>query len=299
MTTSINPAHETRLLSRSNSLQAYTSHSAPGYIQANLLILPSRHAKDFHNLCTLNPIPCPLLAHSTRPGDFSAFTSCIPSIPSSALAQDLDIRTDVPYYNIYENGSPSHSKVPSIEEYWKEDHVAFLIGCSYSFDSALRTAGLTPPHMKYPRNVSMYLSNIPLTPAGIFQSSKMVVSMRMFRKHDLARVREITSKFGITHGGPVAWGWEGARRIGVQDVGKVDWGDGPLDGDGEIVVQSKEGEGEDDEYVPVFWGCGVTPQEAVMRAGKGIEGVVMGHSPGYMAVLDVRNEDILGLEPEV
>lgn len=129
----------------------------------------------------------------------------------------------------------------------------------------------------------------------------MVVSMRMFRNKDIEQVRAITGKFGVTHGGPVAWGWDGARRIGVEDVNRVDWGDGPLDGEGEgVVVQSKEmeeeGKGEDDEYVPVFWGCGVTPQEAVMRAGEGIEGTVIGHSPGYMAVLDVKNEEILGVE---
>ncbi|KAL7818211.1 hypothetical protein V8C44DRAFT_320522 [Trichoderma aethiopicum] len=61
----------------------------------------------------------------------------------------------------------------------------------------------------------------------------------------------------------------------------------------ERLLRKGEVDGEDgeDEEVPVFWGCGVTPQEAVMRAG--LEGVVMAHAPGHMLVLDARDEDIL------
>ena len=78
-----------------------------------------------------------------------------------------------------------------------------------------------------------------------------------------------------------------ARGAGDWDhgVNRVDWGDAPVLPNGEKVVH---GEG---ECIPVFWGCGVTPQEAVMRAK--IPGMVMGHQPGYMLVLDVREEDVL------
>jgi len=109
----------------------------------------------------------------------------------------------------------------------------------------------------------------------------MVVSMRPYRTEDIEEVRRITRQFGVTHGEPVAWGWDGAKTLGVEDVLRPDWGDVPQD--------LKEG---DEGLVPVFWGCGVTPQEAVMRAK--IPGVVMGHAPGHMLVMDARDWDVGG-----
>lgn len=109
--------------------------------------------------------------------------------------------------------------------------------------------------------------------------------MRMYSPQDLQAIRSITRPFVATHGEPVAWGWDGARAIGVEDVNRVDWGDAPVLPSGEAVVH---GQG---EWIPVFWGCGVTPQEAVMRAE--IPGTVMGHEPGYMLVLDVKEEEVL------
>ena len=47
--------------------------------------------------------------------------------------------------------------------------------------------------------------------------------------------------------------------------------------------------------MPVFWGCGVTPQLAVMSANS--KGVVMGHAPGHMIVLDVKEEDVFNVSP--
>lgn len=139
----------------------------------------------------------------------------------------------------------------------------------------------------------MYRTTLPLSPAGIFGDAKMVVSMRFYRKSQIQQVRDITGEFGITHGGPVAYGWDAANEIGVEDVNRPDWGDEPVDGEGKVVDRVEE-EGQEDGYVPVFWGCGVTPQEAVMRAK--VPGVVIGHSPGYMVVLDVTDEEIVGLE---
>lgn len=114
--------------------------------------------------------------------------------------------------------------------------------------------------------------------------------MRFYRASQVERVRDITRPFVATHGEPVAWGWDGAERIGVRDVNVWDWGDGPVSGEGER-VERREEEGREDGWVPVFWGCGVTPQEAVVQAG--IEGCVVGHQPGYMVVLDVREEDVV------
>jgi uncharacterized protein YcsI (UPF0317 family) len=282
---------EARLQSQTNKWDAPTCGTAPGYLQANLIVLPSQFAKDFEILCARNPVPCPLLASSASPGDFKTFKSHVPGVPDGKIAAGIDIRTDAARYNLYVDGKLSEPMIKSIEPHWDDsDHVAFLIGCSYSFENALSIAGLTPAHLAHGRNVPMYRTNISLCPAGAFRGSTFVVSMRMYRASEVERVREITRPYIATHGEPVAWGWDGTRDLGIKDVNIPDWGEVPIVEDGREVVQSEE-EGKEDGFVPVFWGCGVTPQEAVMRAE--IPGVVMGHSPGYMVVLDVKEEDVL------
>jgi uncharacterized protein YcsI (UPF0317 family) len=217
--------------------------------------------------------------------------SHIPGVPSESIAVGLDIRTDIPRYNIYTDGNLSKEFVHSVEEYWDpSDHVAFMIGCSYSFENALTAAGIPPAHMLHGRSVPMYRSNIPLCPAGMFKGSTYVVSMRLYRASEVERVRDITRPYVTTHGEPVAWGWGGMKAIGITDINEFQWGEGPIDADGLDVLQSAE-EAKVDGLVPVFWGCGVSPQEAVMKAA--IPGVVIGHTPGHMLVMDVREDDVL------
>ena len=278
---------EARQLCRANVWDAATSGIAFGYLQANLIVLPSRIANDFSLLCARNPVPCPLLASTVAPGDFNNFTSHIPGISDKDIASEIDIRSDVSRYNVYIDGELREQAVNSIERQWDEnDHVAFLIGCSFSFESALSAAGLPPPHMLHGRNVTMYRTNIPLCPAGVFVGSTYIVSMRLYRSSEVEEVRNITRPCVATHGEPIAWGWEGMRAIGINDINKFDFGDAPVAGDGSYVVQTVE-ETKVDGLVPVFWGCGVTPQEAVMRAK--IPGTVMGHAPGYMVVTDGKS----------
>ncbi|USW54192.1 Putative D-glutamate cyclase, hydro-lyase [Septoria linicola] len=220
------------------------------------------------------------------------------------MAQDLclqvsvDIRRllcraelDASRYNVYVDGKLQEPNIPNVESFWRNDHLAFLIGCSYSFESALTKAGLTPPHGIHGRNVTMYRSNIPFCPAGVFTQSTFVVSMRMYRSSQVERVRDITRPYVATHGEPVAWGWSGADSIGVHDVNAIHWGDTPVTAEGDAVNREAE-EAKQDAYVPVFWGCGVTPQEAVMRAH--IPGITIGHAPGSMILLDVKEDDVLG-----
>ncbi|KAF8537887.1 hypothetical protein BDD12DRAFT_917891 [Trichophaea hybrida] len=152
----------------------------------------------------------------------------------------------------------------------EENHIAFLIGCSFSFEGALQEAGLTPRHVETGRNVSMYATTRALNPAGVFTGGQ-----------DIERVRNITKRFGRMHGEPIAWGWNAVRELGIKDLSKPEWGER---------VELKEGE------VPVFWGCGVTPQVAVMAAGEKVEGTVMAHSPGHMLVLDVTEGEFFGGE---
>jgi uncharacterized protein YcsI (UPF0317 family) len=149
MVTVMARAYEARLKFRSGPLSAQTSNMAPGHIQANLLVLPSAAARDFHDLCARNPVPCPLLAMSSQAGEPHLFDNPL------AFSHEVDIRTDVPKYNIYESGKLVTTKT-DISDEWTDDHVAFLIGCSFSFESALGKAGLPCRHWEERRNVPMY-----------------------------------------------------------------------------------------------------------------------------------------------
>ncbi|KAJ4861084.1 hypothetical protein T069G_06072 [Trichoderma breve] len=302
MNTSIVTGQQARLVSRNNkSHKAGTSGLAPGYLQANLIILPSRYANDFRNLCARNPVPCPLIAESATKGCDNAVISHIDKVRGDEiLGEGCDIRRDAPHYMVYKDSKLEKSHCNDVVAEWTDDHVAFLIGCSYSFETALAAVGLPPRQLLLGRNVPMYRTTLRLCPSGVFQGGTYVVSMRPYKRRDVERVREITRRFGATHGEPLDWGWEAVERLGIRDIDGPEWGDAPMDVDGKRAFgetkKQKRSENKDDkdeedeEEIPVFWGCGVTPQEAVMRAG--LEGVVMAHAPGHMLVLDARDEDL-------
>jgi uncharacterized protein YcsI (UPF0317 family) len=118
-----------RLAARTGEFKGPTAGVAPGYVQGNLAILPGALAGDFLRFCHLNPKPCPLLAASS-PGDFR--------LPS--LADDLDIRTDLPRYRVFQQGELVDEPA-DIRAYWRDDLVAFVLGCSFSFEEALTCMG--------------------------------------------------------------------------------------------------------------------------------------------------------------
>ncbi|CAK7215348.1 hypothetical protein SBRCBS47491_002452 [Sporothrix bragantina] len=276
-----------RQAARANEYTNSTSGVAPTYLQANLLVLPSRYADDFRNLCARNPVPCPLIAESATPGDFSRLVSHLPSVDSGKLAGSLDLRTDCPRYNVYKDSQLIKAGVPDVASEWTPDHVAFLVGCSQSFESALERAGLLIRHSVQDRTVPMYRSNIPLNAAGVFSGSTYTVSMRPFPLKDIERVRSISRAYHATHGEPVAWGWDAVARLGIADIDQVQWGQPPLTEDGQPLGTVFG----DEDNVPVFWGCGVSTQEAVMKAP--LEGTVLAHFPGCMLVMDCGEDDVL------
>ncbi|KAL2427043.1 hypothetical protein ABEF95_007365 [Exophiala dermatitidis] len=278
-----------RLSARSGEYTSQTSGAAPTFVQANLIVLPSDYASDFRLLCKRNPVPCPLLAESEEVGNWDQLQSWIPGLTGNQIAKDLDIRHDIPKYMVYENGILTNSHCMNVAAEWTDDHVAFLIGCSYSFEAALAAAGLIPTHMAHKRNVPMYRTCIPLCPAGVFKRTTYVVSMRPYRRRDIEQVREITRPYVATHGEPIDWGWDAVARLGIQDISQPEYGEAPVGIDGSPLVEGM-GTG-DDELVPVFWGCGVTPQEAIRSAKP--EGTVIAHAPGHMLVLDIRDWDII------
>lgn len=282
-----------RLAARSRTYTTQTSGVAPTYLQANMIVLPSRYATDFRLLCQRNPVPCPLLAESKIVGSWSQLKSWVPGVSGDRMAADVDLRRDVPKYMVYRDGVLAKLHCADVLEEWsQDDHVGFLIGCSFSFETALTAQGLVPAHVVHDRNVPMYRTKIPLCPAGVFRGATYVVSMRPYRRSEVERVRDITRPYVATHGEPIDWGWHAVERLGIEDLSKPEYGDCPVAIDGLPFhrVQPTESDGEDD-LVPVFWGCGVTPQEAIRQVG--LEGTVIGHAPGHMLLLDIRDWDII------
>src|SRR3954468_9362313 len=119
-----------RLAARSGQFKGATAGLAPGYVQGNLAILPGALAGDFLRFCQLNPKPCPLLA-SSAPGDWR--------LPR--LAEDLEIRTDLPRYRVWRDGTILDEPT-KLRRWWRDDLVSFVIGCSFSFEEALVEAGI-------------------------------------------------------------------------------------------------------------------------------------------------------------
>ncbi len=254
----VNAGHAARLRVRAGVATGPTAGLAPGFVQANLAILPADLAHDFLRFAHANPKPCPVLAVSEA-GD--------PRLP--ALASDLDIRTDLPRYRVWRDGVLTDEPT-DIRDFWRDDLVSFAIGCSFSFEAALVEAGLELRHLSCGSNVPMWRTNIACVPAGRF-AGPMVVSMRPFRPADAIRAIQITSRFPAVHGAPVHVGLPEA--IGISDLARPDYGDA-------VPVRADE--------LPVFWACGVTPQ-AVIAAAK--PAFCITHAPGSMLVTDLVNAD--------
>ena len=245
-----------RLAARSGSFTGVTAGLAPGCVQGNVCILPKAFAGDFRSYCERNPKPCPLIGVS-EPGD--------PRLPE--LGQDLDIRSDVPRYRVFRGGVIA-SEVTDIRDLWTKDMVAFVIGCSFSFEEALIAEGVPLRYVAEGRNVAMYLTSIETEPSGPFRGP-MAVSMRPLTPANAERAVKITSRYPRAHGAPVHIGKP--ELIGIADL------DRPYAGD-RIEVRPDE--------LPVFWACGITPHAAVLAAKPPL---CITHAPGHMLVTDVKN----------
>ncbi|MHA6327242.1 putative hydro-lyase [Roseivivax sp. CAU 1753] len=242
---------------RSGQYLSHTAGLGQGFLQANLAILPERYALDFMRYCQRNPKPCPISGVSD---------TGVPLMVT--LGRGIDIRTDVPAYNIYRDGKLSGS-APDISNLWQDDFVAFALGCSFTFEHALMNAGIPVWHIENDTTVPMFRSNIETVPAGPF-GGKMVVSMRAIREDQVALAVEVSRRFPAAHGAPVHWG--DPAQIGLANLSRPDWGD---------PAPVPEG------HVPVFWACGVTPQVAIERARLPI---CITHKPGHMLVTDVPED---------
>ncbi len=251
------PAAAVRAAIRNASYAGHTAGLAAGKLQCNLAILPEECALDFLRFCQRNPKPCPIVGVGDS-GD--------PTLPT--LGHDIDIRTDVPKYRIFRNGGLSE-EVTDITNVWTDDLVTVALGCSFTFENALLHNGIPVRHVESGLNVPMFRTNIDLVPAGRF-GGKMVVTMRPIPSAQVERAREISRRFPQAHGAPIAAG--DPADIGILDLAHPDWGD---------PVEIKSGE------VPVYWACGVTPQNVLLDAGLPI---CITHSPGHMLISDVAED---------
>ena len=236
-----------------------TSGLCPGFAQANLAVLPKAYAYDFLLFAQRNPRACPLLEVTDTGSRFLR-----------EIAPGADLATDLPRYRLYENGALT-GEYTDVARFWRDDLVSFLIGCSFSFEGDLLAADVPVRQIEEGKNVPMYDTNIPCAPAGIFRGN-MVVSMRPVPYALVPKAVQITAAMPRVHGAPVHIGDPAA--IGIADLSRPDYGDAVTVRDGEV---------------PVFWPCGVTPQNAIMRSKPSF---AITHAPGHMLISDVKNVNL-------
>lgn len=251
--------HPLRLAFRRGLEVVSTARLAPGYVQGNLVILPSAYAKDFEAYCRANPRPCPLLGVSEKGN---------PRLPG--LGRDLDVRTDLPRYRVWRDGRLA-GEPQDIVDVWTGDCVAFVLGCSYSFEQALVEAGIRLKHWERGENSPFYSTRLDTVAVGPFHG-KMMVSMRALPVSDIEKAVSITARYPTVHGAPIHIGDPAA--IGIRDLAQPDGGQPMEVAPGEL---------------PVFWACGVTPENAIANARPPL---CITHKPGAMVVTDLLNKSL-------
>jgi uncharacterized protein YcsI (UPF0317 family) len=251
---------EARASCREGRWRSPTAGLARGFVQANLAVVPREAAFDLLLFCQRNPKPCPVI-EVLEPGRTEP--TCAPG---------ADLRTDLPRYRVFRDGRLEEEPT-DVSRHWGDDLVAFLIGCSFSFEEALFAAGVPLRHVERGCNVPMYRTSIPCAPAGRF-AGPLVVSMRPIPAALVPTAVQVSARFEKVHGAPVHVG--APEALGISDLARPDYGD-PVD--------VRPGE------LPVFWACGVTSQEVVLASRIAF---CITHSPGHMFVTDLENAKLFG-----
>lgn len=248
-----------RALIRAGEWTGQTAGLAGGHVQANLVILPMEDAEDFRVFCERNPKPCPVL-------DITEAGSPVPV----KIAPDADVRTDLPRYRVYAHGELVDEPF-DIASYWRDDLVAFLLGCSFTFEHGLVEAGVPLRHIERGLGVPMYRTNRECQPSGRFRGP-LVVSMRPIPESLVPLAIQSTARYPAVHGAPVHTG--NPEKLGITDIMQPDWGDPPVVEDGDV---------------PVFWACGVTPQAVAIESKPAF---MIAHAPGHMFISDLTVADL-------
>lgn len=242
---------------RQNKYTGVTSGLAKGYAQANLVVIEDTFASSFERFCRKNNKACPLL-EIVGPNSYT----------TQFLAKNADLRRDLPQYKIFKYGKIVDIKYDIVDLY-RPNFVFFLIGCSFTFENALIENGIELKHIKESKNVSMYNTNIPLISEGIFKGN-LVVSMRPIKYNRVVDAAIITAHYPHMHGTPIHIGYP--ELIGIHCLERVDYGDSVEVGNDEI---------------PVFWACGVSPQNVLLNAKLP---VAITHVPGHMFITDLEHD---------
>ncbi|NNG01159.1 MAG: DUF1445 domain-containing protein [Desulfobacteraceae bacterium] len=228
-----------------------------GYVQSNLAIVPKEYAFEFMLFCYRNPQPCPVI-DLTEPGN--------PHPP--LLAPEADIRTDLPRYKVFKDGALVDEPT-DIKNYWRDDLVSFLLGCSYSFEWSLSAA-----RIEY-RLIGVYTSNIQCLPVGRF-AGPIAVTLRLIKGTAAAvRAVQISSRMPAVHGKPLHIG--NPEAIGINDIYNADLFHHP-----DVSPQTPD-------EIPVYWGCGITPQLIALQAKLPL---MITHWGGHMFVTDRQVENL-------
>ena len=196
-------AQRARLSIRAGEHTGPTAHLAPGCVQANLVVLPRAIASDFVAFASRNPKPCPVVEVMEQG------TEAVRCAPGS------DLRTDVPRYRLFVDGVHADSATDATD-WWRDDLVSVLLGCSSSFEAALDAGRV------YRCATSSRAATCPCTsptagasPAGDF-AGPLVVSMRPMPAALVEQARRITEAYPQAHGGPVHVG--DPAGLGISDL---------------------------------------------------------------------------------
>jgi len=253
---------EFRKYVRRGEFTTTTRIACSGYAQANLAIVPKDVAHSFLLFCLRNPKPCPIL-DVTEPGNPHPFI-CAP---------EADLRTDLPKYKVFKDGELV-AEPTDIVDYWRNDLVAFLLGCSYTQDWVFRSAKIAA------RLIGTFATNIPCVPASPFKGN-MAVSCRLVKGiENVVRIIQVSSRYPNVHGAPVHIGDPDA--IGIKDPYRSDLS--PYFASQNIVKEPDE--------TPLYWGCGATPQLVAMESKLPL---FITHWTGHMFVTDLPVEKLASI----
>jgi uncharacterized protein YcsI (UPF0317 family) len=246
---------------RAGQFHGFTNHVARDYVQGNLMILPAANADDFEAFCRLNPAALPVLARGL-PGD--------PTLPG--LAEDFDLRTDVGAYTVFRDGAVCDIR-NNVRDIWRDDLVAFVLGCSFSFEALLQRRGVRLRHLDEGSVSAMYVTSLPSVPAGPF-GGPLVVSMRALTARDAIAATILSAGWTGFHGAPVHIG--NPALIGIDDLAHS------YGGHGLTALR--------DDELPVFWACGATAQLAALHAKLPL---CITHHKAHMVLTDRRIEEMI------
>ena len=192
--------------------------------------------------------------------------SAIPGIP--ALGIDLDIRTDLPRYRVWRDGEVVEEPT-DIMAHWRDDLVAFVIGCSYSFEEALLADGLPIRHIERERaRADVSAPTSPAVPRAVRRADGGVDAAVQAGGRDPRGADHLALSLRARCAGSS----RPSAAIGIADINKPDYGD-------PVPVEADE--------IPVFWACGVTPQSVIAAAKVPF---AITHAPGLMLVTDLMNK---------